>query len=97
MTGLKPRCSADGRSLRTNFAHAATEFAPEEIAQRNSIRIADGCGDTLNVIAGSPKQMHSALNAQILEVREGTLAEHLINATRQRSLARPDGARGVIK
>jgi hypothetical protein len=41
--------------------------------------------------------MHGALDAQILEVRERALAEHVIDATRQRPLARPDCARGLIK
>ena len=41
--------------------------------------------------------MHSALDSQILKVRERALAEHLIDATRQRPLTRPDCTSRLIK
>ncbi len=41
--------------------------------------------------------MHSTLDTQGLEVRERALAEHVVDAPRQRPLARPDCVSGLVK
>jgi hypothetical protein len=66
------------------------------IAKGHTVGIADLCGDLVDALAAGSQQMHRTLDAQILEVREGCLAQYALHAPRQGAFtgARCDGRIG---
>jgi hypothetical protein len=50
------------RALRTNLAHTSAKLAPDEVAKRDAVCVADSGGYFLNVITGGSQQMHCALD-----------------------------------
>src|SRR5580704_4787140 len=87
---------ADSRR-RAEFADPAARLLAQERAQCDSIAVADGGGDLIDRILRRPQSVDRGLDAQILDVRQGRLAEDGADTTLESALARADTARGFLE
>jgi branched-chain amino acid aminotransferase len=87
-TGLKRVRTPNVHSrARAQLAHASTEFAPQQSAQRHTVGIADLRRDPVDAVVAGAQQVHRPLDAQVLEVGQRGLAEHAAQPSRQGALA----------
>ena len=96
-SGTSLSCTTRRRSgTCTQLPHAAAQLASQQVAKGHTVGIADLCGDLVDALAAGSQQMHRTLDAQILEVREGCLAQYALHAPRQGAFtgARCDGRIG---
>lgn len=57
-------------AARAQLPHTAAKLASQQGAQGHPVRIADVRGDLVDAFGAVAQQMHSTLDAQVLEVRQ---------------------------
>src|SRR6476661_6193765 len=84
-------------SALSDLLDADMQLASKERSQSCAVSVADARGDLLYARMAGLEQMHGTLDAQALEIRQRRLAEDIVHAARERSLAGADGLRGLVE
>src|SRR5215471_2205328 len=77
--------------------NADPEPSPQQNPENRTFRVSDTSRDFVHARAAGLEKMDRSLHAQTLEIRQRRLSEHHLHVSGKRSLARPDGTRGLVQ
>lgn len=81
----------------SDFSDAMSKVPPQKGSERYGVGVSDSSSDLFHAVIRGLQEVHRALHAQLLEIRQGRLSEDGLHAASQCSSARSGGCRSVVE